>query len=374
MSVEPVKVFADKALRFDESDECLVPMVKAHWSDLTPEQRLEKYPDIGTIYQPVDTIENAEICCLPLRWTSYVRSHHRRSAAIEFAKRAAAHGKQVLVWSDHDFEPIIPFENAILLHRGLHHSFQRNIAAAYGMPAFFHDPVRLYFEGRLPIRQKRDQPTIGFCGQAKGKPLSIGKWVSQTLTMRVLHSAGRSPYVPPPILPPYWLRLKAIKRLRSTSGIATDFVIRDQYRAGVKKTADRLNPAHQSNLDYMHNIANTDYTLCVRGAGNYSVRFYHTLSLGRIPILINTDCVLPLDSVMEWKQHCVWVELHEIDHIGEMVVDFHASMSPENFVERQHACRTLWEKQLSGTGFHKHLRELIIPAHYGDPKPETRNR
>ena len=53
--------------------------------------------------------------------------------------------------------------------------------------------------------------------------------------------------------------------------------------------------------EYYQNIDNTDYTLCIRGTGNFSVQFYQTLALGRIPIFINTDCILPFEKEINWK-------------------------------------------------------------------------
>ena len=41
------------------------------------------------------------------------------------------------------------------------------------------------------------------------------------------------------------------------------------------------------------------YILCVRGAGNYSARFYEALALGRIPVLVNTSFNIKGEPIVE---------------------------------------------------------------------------
>ena len=72
--------------------------------------------------------------------------------------------------------------------------------------------------------------------------------------------------------------------------LTTNYILRSKYRAGVSREKD---PFHPSRLEFVNNILGSDYTVCMRGGGNFSVRFYETLSLGRIPVFIDTDCLLP---------------------------------------------------------------------------------
>ena len=96
-----------------------------------------------------------------------------------------------------------------------------------------------------------------------------------------------------------------------------------------------------------------------RGTGNFSMRFYETLCLGRIPIFVDTDCVLPYDFSLDWKQHCVWIDRSEIPFIAEKVADFHAALSPDDFIDLQRGNRELWEERLSTEGFYSHFYEHL---------------
>ena len=66
-------------------------------------------------------------------------------------------------------------------------------------------------------------------------------------------------------------------------------------------------------MEFYENMVSSDYIVCVRGGGNFSVRLYETLAMGRIPIFINTDCLLPLNKSIDWKKHVVWIEREDID-------------------------------------------------------------
>jgi len=48
-----------------------------------------------------------------------------------------------------------------------------------------------------------------------------------------------------------------------------------------------------------------------------SYRLYEALCCGRIPVFIDTDCVLPYDFMIDWKKYFVWVDQSELPLIAE---------------------------------------------------------
>ena len=105
--------------------------------------------------------------------------------------------------------------------------------------------------------------------------------------------------------------------------------------------------------DFFQNINNTDYTLCIRGTGNFSARFYETLALGRILVFINTDCILPFNNEIDWQKHVVWIDYDEISNIKTRICQFHQSLTQESFQKLQYENRMLWEKYFNFSGFFK---------------------
>lgn len=104
-------------------------------------------------------------------------------------------------------------------------------------------------------------------------------------------------------------------------------------------------------MEFYNNLRDSDYVVCIRGAGNFSVRFYEALAMGRIPIFINTDCALPFDKEINWKKHVVWVEYKERNQVAQKVKKFHEELSGEDFIDLQQTNRNLWETKLTLSGF-----------------------
>lgn len=359
---QKIKIYADKSL-WDTRvrRRLMMPIVRAHWDDLPQDERLKKYGSRLTNAQMVDSIQEADVCSLPMIWNFYVE-RGLVGKVKQFAEQAKTANKQVIVWAEGDFEKIIPIDNAILFQQGLYRSRSRQPKHAFEVPVFFEDYVEVYHNGEVPIRKKEDKPRVGFCGQAKGRLSSLVAWVAKGIYLRGLYLSNRSPDVPPPLLPPWRLRGKILQLLTKSSLVETNFIIRDRYRAGIRN-AEGLGRWHPTNVEFVNNVFNTDYTVCIRGGGNFSKRLYETLCCGRIPIFVDTDSVLPYGFTVDWKRYCVWVDKSEVPFIAEKVADFHASLSAEDFADLQIQCRQLWQDRLSTQGFfnyfHEHF-ELVL--------------
>jgi len=109
---------------------------------------------------------------------------------------------------------------------------------------------------------------------------------------------------------------------------------------------------HLAKREFIENILKSDYTICMRGVGNYSYRFYETLALGRVPIFINTDCQLPWDEMIQYKGQFPWIDQREIAYAVEKVLDFHHRICPEEFVGLQAKCRELWMRHFTYERFY----------------------
>ena len=147
-------------------------------------------------------------------------------------------------------------------------------------------------------------------------------------------------------------RAKILQTFEKSANCVTNFIFRNQYRAGTENR-------DQTTLEYYNNILNSDYIVCIRGAGNFSVRLYETLMMGRIPIFVNTDCLLPLEEKIDWKKHIVWVEWEDRNNIVAIVSDFHNKLSDEDFQNLQLSNRKLWKETLSINGIFNMLNDGI---------------
>jgi len=86
-------------------------------------------------------------------------------------------------------------------------------------------------------------------------------------------------------------------------------------------------------------ILESDYALDVRGYGNASYRLYEILSLGRIPVIIDTERYFPFSDVVDWHKFSLIVDFRDIKRLPQIIADFHKSLSNEQFETMQREAR-----------------------------------
>ena len=313
----------------------------------------------SVIYEEATSVTECDFAVLPYAWNSYL-NHHLTKSVIEYASKLRKHNKYLIVWGTGDLETIVPIQNALYFQNGLHRLFKRVAEYAFELPAFWPDYLQIYFDGQMQIRNKKKQASVGFCGQGSSKSYKIVFFTLRSLYQRIQRFWGRFPYVPPQLIPSTVLRNRVLRTLASSTEVDTAFIIRDRYRAGVRAKADRDNYYHQTKVEFVNNIIDTDYTLCIRGGGNFSVRFYETLSCGRIPIFVDTDSRLPFDFLLPWKKYCLWINMAEIRAIGSLIEEYHSSLNNTDFRNMQNQCREVWVNWLEKDAFLEHFCEHLI--------------
>ncbi|MDN3725297.1 exostosin family protein [Aequorivita sp. SDUM287046] len=324
----------------------LKPFIKSE--GFTDAQRIASYSVSDQDFVFAQDLENADIAVLTMAWNFYLKTN-QQPRAIAFIKECAMRKKKVVTFNAGDFGVRIPFyENLIVLRpSGYKSKFTKN---EYAIPAFIADPLKKYYASdKIFLRPYNVKPLIGFCGQANPSVLNAFKEILHTNLRNLISYIGLSAHEPQAILSTSFLRASVLKKLEQSVYVSTNFIYRKKYRAGVRSNKD----LHQTTIDFYDNLKNSDYVVCVRGAGNFSIRLYETLAMGRIPIFINTDCSLPLENTIDWKKHMVWVEYSERNQVSEKVKAFHDSLSKADFIDLQLANRTLWKEQLTMGGFFK---------------------
>lgn len=195
----------------------------------------------------------------------------------------------------------------------------------------------------MPLLVKSETPRIGFCGY-------VGTRAAAAL-FRALGQKQKADGLQ--------ARQRAVSAFRGNHAIETRFLCRHRYLGNASLAfLDNKEDLQQQRCEFVDNILECPYGLAVRGKGNHSVRFYELLSAGRIPVFINTDCVLPFEDRIDYKKHVVWVEFEQVQEVGSRLNRFHNSISREAFGQMQLDNRRLWEEWLSPLGFH---RKAVVP-------------
>lgn len=304
----------------------------------------------------VEGLEEADIAALPANWVEYQGA--RRALAIEYIERAGAVGRRVVVWINEDDERVLPFPNVIQFQ----HAFARKrprVTEIRAFPPFHDDLAEDVFSGKLPLRDKAAKPTVGFCGQGRGSLPEELKGVAYKALARARYWSGRSELGPEPWASHLRLRARSLRQLKAAPAVDTNFLIRTRHRAGLEEMIDRRNPFHQTALQYYDNIFESDYTFCVRGGGNFSVRLSETLCLGRQPAVLDTDSVLPWPDNPFWRDTAVLAT--SIDDLVQGMVDQYGRVDGAGLKNQERAAREFWLDRISLPGYLSHFAELLEP-------------
>jgi hypothetical protein len=90
-------------------------------------------------------------------------------------------------------------------------------------------------------------------------------------------------------------------------------------------------------------MKSSHFNICNRGTGNFSMRFYQTLSCGRIPILLNTDILLPFENEIDWNDIIIFADTDE-----ELI---EKTINCKDIINKQIKCREIYETYFAGTKF-----------------------
>jgi hypothetical protein len=120
----------------------------------------------------------------------------------------------------------------------------------------------------------------------------------------------------------------------------TSFILRNGFFAPEIKSKQK---ARQT---FYENLLAGSFALCMRGNGNFSYRFYEALSFGRIPVLIDTDCILPFSNIINWSDHIIKISANELSDIPDLIES--STISP--FQNRK-----LWQTYFSPEGYYNNF-------------------
>lgn len=291
-----------------------------------------------TTFDVVPDIEKADFVVIP----QGVRKLDRdtRAYLANMATLAKTHGKQLLVFmtGDYCYRLHIDIPNTVVYKSSdFKHALRQNeiVPAPYVGDLAEEHPIQW--------RSKGARPVVSFCGYAgfpslKNKIKYIG--TNLLLSMKAF-LVGKD--IPKAYKRGIYFRLQALKHLRKDSRINPLFIIRTTFSGNV--TTAEKDPA-TLRKEFLDNIVNSDFVLTPKGDGNFSARFYETLSLGRIPVLIDTDMVLPFSDLIDYDSFIVRVPYMDVHKAGDYIMRWWDARSDEEFQATQRSARNAFETYL----------------------------
>lgn len=324
------------------------------------------YPNLGKIYKegriflnnafdvlkkPVIRIEDdpskADFILIPYE---YYFIRHDKAYIQSFVGLAQKYKKTLVIFDPSDFDYEINYPNSIVLRYSQYKYKKKDYEII--IPPFAED---LLGDQPIKILQKKELPIVGFVGWAGLKNVTqFIKFYIKTFWVDIksifdshLRATKKGIY----------FRRKAIKYLKMSSLVKTSFIVRKSF-SGHSNDIE-IDPTI-ARSDYIKNIEESDFILAPKGDGNYSIRFYEILSMGRIPILIDTETLLPLEDVMDYDKFIVRVDYKDISKLPEITSRIYSNLDNDSFAKMQIEARRAFVDHLRMDVFLTRLFEDII--------------
>jgi len=198
-------------------------------------------------------------------------------------------------------EPLNVPENIILYRTSLLRSHKK--PTEFVFPIIYPNELEYSLVGQLEPVKKSEKPRICFIGASDTHPS----------------------------------RIADLEYLKSNSQLSCDFVYKKGFRGGSKQ-------------EMIDNMRDSEFVFCPRGTGNFSIRFYETLYYGRIPVIIDTDIVLPFPVLIHWDE--IIVMGYSKEDLPGKIVDFWRN---NDIIKAQNKCRAMYKEYFSKENVGKYM-------------------
>ncbi|MFT5752470.1 MAG: hypothetical protein ACI86L_001983 [Dokdonia sp.] len=338
-----IKVFTVKSL--------LTPQNRPHVFPLLFDMHYNEEPDprLAIYYSFTDAPEDADIFVYPIDINGPFK-HGKSRGVLDILEKWKNYNRPVWVYTSGDYG-ITLMDSRITQFRfgGFKSKFPSSTEV---MPAFIQDPYTL--QKIKPFYLPKPLiPQVGFVGFSSTSLKVYGKALAATLYGNLRRVIGKEPTDGQIFYPAAYLRKKYLNQLERHPEIDTIFIPRDLYRAGATSPEQRA----ETTTAFFNNIFISPYTLCVRGAGNFSVRFYEVLASGRIPLLIDTNVKLPLADAIDWSLHTVIIDASMPMEVR--LQQWHEATGIKEFEAIQKRNRALWISQLTRESYFCTIHDRI---------------
>jgi hypothetical protein len=119
----------------------------------------------------------------------------------------------------------------------------------------------------------------------------------------------------------------------------------------------RFTGSEQEKDRYIRHLEAMTYVVCPRGLENFSFRVFEALRYGRIPVIIDTDMVLPTE--VDWNQVAIRIPYDRLNDVYDIILNDYCSRSAEEFLARQRAAFSTMSELESMRWLTSRLRDVL---------------
>ena len=333
MSINRLTLYVNPAWRREGIH---TPLMNPWWGNLIVEESIfakqlfDTYAFDTSYYTITNDIRAADMVLAPYRHVWFLR--HDKALFDECVRTAKEEGLPLLIDGAGDVEYPIAVENAYILRIGGYRFI--NERGRIQIPPLADDLLERYRGGQLDIRQKREgKPIVGFAGWTILSPMQHLRTVVKELPLRlrgIIDARYRA--CSKGVL---W-RQRAIRILEKSPLVIFNLHARRSFSASPKTAGGDMEELREEMVD---TILQSDYALDVRGDANDSTRLFEILSLGCIPVIVDTERNFPFSEKVDYSSFALIVDFRDIAHLPERIAEFHKNVSSERYEQMQKNAR-----------------------------------
>ena len=329
-----------------------IPLLFPNFGVINRPERLFTNSVLQTLRTPlVEIVDNPAEADYHLIPHDFYRIEKERTYLKRVVARAKDFDKKIIIFDYSDYDSLIDVENSIIFRTsGYRYKKTPNEII---MPPFVEDLGR---ESGITARSKGDKPVVGFCGWADFDSWRRrARYIIRIAFVEFWAFLSNSAYSSHK--PGLYFRRACLAALRSSSLVKSNFLIRKTFSAHSHSISTDPSVARR---EYIENMKNSDFILSPKGDGNYSMRFYEALSLGRVPLLIDTETILPLEEEIDYSSFVLRVSCKDIKRLPNIVSDFYSSVNEDKFKAMQEKAVSVFRDKLSGEAFLRYAFSKLL--------------
>src|SRR3989344_1479506 len=319
-------------------------------SSLLAKEMFDSFTFDTTLYTIVDDISQADMVFAPYRHNWLL--HKDPALLAECIERSRRARLPLLIDGMGDVEHTIGYEHAYVLRIGGYRFLPEKNRIQ--VPPAADDLLVRCRNGELAVRSKHDgMPQVGFAA-----------WVTYSLARRIRTMMKELPIRAHALFDTryracekgiFW-RQRTVTSLQRSTRVSLLLRARGSFSGSTKTAQDDLRRLRE---ELVETVLESDYALDVRGDANEATRLYEILSLGRIPVILDTERNFPFGNMVDYRSFALVVDFRDIAKLPDIIADFHARVSPEEYEAMQRRAREAFLKYFRVDAQMEHIvREL----------------
>ncbi|MFZ2555391.1 MAG: exostosin family protein [Minisyncoccia bacterium] len=358
--MKPLVFFVDPLWKRDDASHTplLFPFWgKKFWKNVSFTSGIfERYSFDTDEYAIVNDIAIADAILLPYRYDIV------RARFPEIVKEAEAlsaeHTKMIIIDAIGDEEYAVPVKNSIVLRYGGYRFLKKPNEII--VPPYADDLLERCRNGILSIRKKSARPVIGFAGWAE---VSLAQRMRSLLRELPIRARALFDTRYRACRKGIFIRRRVLDLFSKSDLVEKNFLVRGSYSGNVKTAEKDVGLLRN---EFVENALASDLALDIRGDANASTRLFEILSLGRVPLIIDTERNFPFSEKIDYESFSIIVDQSDIAQLPRIARGAYDALSEAQWEDMQRKARAAYQEWFRVDVMTKHLMRAIrkkIEAH-----------